>query len=281
MVKRVRVILLLSCVCMTVSAQDRGLLDSLFVPAYSRTIKYVVLVPADSKRETRYPVLYLLHGLYGNHTDWTTRTKLAEYSRSLPLIIVMPDAENSWYTNSWNDSSARFEDFIVRDLPGDVAGKYNADTTRQAIAGLSMGGYGALKLALKHPSKYFFAAGLSSAISVPRDIDARMRQYSNGVMIESLRKTFAGSPDSFLVANDVLALASRAKGTLPYFYLVHGIQDSYAPYLSAHRTLVETFQRRHIVYEYHEVPGEHNWVFWGKEIQPVLRRLMELLPPIR
>lgn len=274
-------ILLLSCVCMTVLAQDRGLLDSLLVPAYSRTIKYVVLLPADSKRETRYPVLYLLHGLYGNHTDWTTRTELAEYSLSLPLIIVMPDAENSWYTNSWNDSSARFEDFIVRDLPGDVAGKYNADTTRQAIAGLSMGGYRALKLALKHPSKYFFAAGLSSAISVPRDIDARMRQYSNGVMIESLRKAFAGSPDSFLVANDVLALASHAKGTLPYFYLVHGIQDSYAPYLSAHRTLVETFQRRHIVYEYHEVPGEHSWVFWGKEIQLVLRRLMELLPLTR
>jgi S-formylglutathione hydrolase FrmB len=256
-------------------------LDSLLVPTHGRTIKYVVLLPADSKSDTRYPVLYLLHGLYGSHTDWTTRTKLVECSASLPLIIVMPDAENSWYTNSWNDSSARFEDFVVRDLAGDVAAKYCADTTRQAIAGLSMGGYGALKFALKYPSKYIFAAGLSSAITIPRDIEARERQSLNPVMIESLHKAFAGSPESFLVANDVLALAAHAKGPLPYFYLVHGVQDSYPPYLLAHRALVEIFQSQHIVYEYHEVPGEHNWVFWDKEIQQVLSRLMELLPPGR
>jgi putative tributyrin esterase len=259
-------------------AGDRQRLDSLFAPSVGRTMKYVVLLPAERDPGKRYPVLFLLHGLYGNHTDWTSRTRLAEYSGSLPILIVMPDAENSWYTNAWNDTLGRFEDFIARDLPSEVANKYGADTSCQAIAGLSMGGYGALKIGLKYPQKFFFAAGLSSAITVPREYDDRAKSNASGVMIESLRKAFGGGSTSFLAANDVLSLAGVVRGRLPFFYMVHGVGDGYTAFLPAHRVLAETFRSRNVPYEYHEVQGEHSWVFWDREIQPVLHRLMELLP---
>ena len=89
--------------------------------ALGRAMKYRVLLPADyATSQRRYAVLYLLHGLGGDYKDWTTRTNLAEYSRTLPLIIVMPDGENSWYTNAANAPEERFEDYILTDLQADV-----------------------------------------------------------------------------------------------------------------------------------------------------------------
>ncbi|MDQ3421267.1 MAG: alpha/beta hydrolase-fold protein [Acidobacteriota bacterium] len=144
---------------------------SLQSAALGRTMKYRVLMPADyATSQRRYPVLYLLHGLGGDYKDWTTRTNLAEYSRTLPLIIVMPDGENSWYTNAANAPEERFEDYILTDLQADVAAKYRTINSRhgRTIAGLSMGGYGALKMALRRPGAFAVAASFSGAFSASR-----------------------------------------------------------------------------------------------------------------
>ena len=78
--------------------------DTVTSAALGKAMRYRVLVPENyAASQRRYPVLYLLHGLNGDYMDWTTRTNLAEYSRALPLIIVMPDGTNSWYTNSAAD----------------------------------------------------------------------------------------------------------------------------------------------------------------------------------
>ena len=87
-------------------------------------MKYLVLLPQGYDTSMRrYPVLYLLHGLTGDYKDWSTRTNLAEYSKTIPLIIVMPDAGNSWYTNA-ADGASKFEDYIATELPADVVQKY-------------------------------------------------------------------------------------------------------------------------------------------------------------
>ena len=127
-------------------------------------MKYRVLLPAEyESSQRRYPVLYLLHGLGGDYRDWTTRSNLAEYSRTLPLIIVMPDGRNSWYTNALDTPADRFEDYILTDLQADVVRKYRTINSRygRTIAGLSMGGYGALKMALKRPAAFSVAASFS------------------------------------------------------------------------------------------------------------------------
>src|SRR5215216_4128335 len=98
--------------------------------ALGREMKYRVLLPSGyDMSPKRYPVLYLLHGLGGNYTDWTMRTNLAEYSRSFALIIVMPDGENSWYTNTL-DGVSKFEDYITTDLPADVVRKFRTVNSR-------------------------------------------------------------------------------------------------------------------------------------------------------
>ena len=128
--------------------------------ALDRTMKYLVLLPQGYDTSLRrYPVLYLLHGLTGDYKDWSTRTNLAEYSKTVPVIIVMPDAGNSWYTNA-ADGTSKFEDYMPTELPADVVQKYRTINSRhgRTIAGLSMGGYGALKLALKRPARSRWSA---------------------------------------------------------------------------------------------------------------------------
>ncbi len=124
--------------------------------ALGKTMKYRVLLPSGyGATLRRYPVLYLLHGLAGDYTDWTTRTNLADYTRPLGLIVVMPDGGNQWYTNA-DDGSARYEDWLAADLPADVVKKFRTINSRygRSIAGLSMGGYGALRIGMKRPDVY-------------------------------------------------------------------------------------------------------------------------------
>ena len=150
-------------------------IDSFYAPSLGKFRRVAVMTPQSFEPAYRYPVLYLLHGYDGNHTDWTRRTKLSEYVRGVQLIIVMPDGENSWYVNSPTDPTMKYEDFLTRDLPAYIRGRYSIDTTRQAIAGLSMGGYGAIMLTLRHPDMFKFAGGLSSAITAPRDLQERQK----------------------------------------------------------------------------------------------------------
>jgi S-formylglutathione hydrolase FrmB len=99
--------------------------------------------------------------------DWSTRTDLATIARSVPLVIVMPEGENAWFTNA-ADKGPRFEDYIADDMVKDVESKYRVIRSRygRAIAGLSMAGYGALKMGLRHPGTFVAAAGFSSALGV-------------------------------------------------------------------------------------------------------------------
>jgi S-formylglutathione hydrolase FrmB len=104
----------------------------------------------------RYPVLYLLHGHDGGHRNWLERTNLLEYTAALPLIVVLPDAGNSWYNNSFARPEEKFEDYIAKDVPSFIDLNFRTLTFREAryVAGLSMGGYGALKLGMKYPGRF-------------------------------------------------------------------------------------------------------------------------------
>src|SRR6266699_6773087 len=114
---------------------------------------YRVIIPRDYATGGRVPVIYLLHGLYGDYQNWDTRTGLENYVQNFHLLIVMPDADDSWYTNSATIPADKFEDYIATDLISEIDEKYRTIGERhaRAIAGLSMGGYGAVKLGMKYP----------------------------------------------------------------------------------------------------------------------------------
>ena len=125
------------------------------------TLPYNVILPVDYEASptTRYPVLYLLHGLTGHYTDWVAKTNVANYAAHLPLIIVMPEGNNGWYTDSASVPTDKYESYILQELIPDVQRRYHTieDRSGRAIAGLSMGGYGAIKFGLKSPGMFIFA----------------------------------------------------------------------------------------------------------------------------
>jgi len=136
--------------------------------ALNRDMQYRTIVPVNVAPDQKVPVLYLLHGGGGGFHDWSNYSDVARYAER-GLILVMPEGNSSYYTNSADHPQDRYEDYIVHDLIADVEHRFPALSGRanRAIAGVSMGGFGAVVLALKHPDLFVFAGGLSSALDVP------------------------------------------------------------------------------------------------------------------
>lgn len=246
--------------------QQQRLQDRVFHSAsLDRQVHYRILLPAGYEGSLRrYPVLYLLHGWHGDYRNWSTLTNLAQYAESLPILIVMPDAGDSWYTNSVAAPRDKFETYIVQDLIEEVDQNWRTlpSAYGRAIAGLSMGGYGAVKFALKHPDKFKFAGSLSGAFNATQ---AELRQ-SRSDLAPSLDAAFG---DQLPEAEDVFRLAERADSTADqYYYIDCGNRD--VDFVQANRAFVALLARYKASYEYHEVPGGHNWEYWDKRLPDLL-----------
>ena len=258
-------------------AQPLVRVDSFFMPSLGRTKKLSVLLPANYDPLKRYPVLYLLHGFTGVHEDWWKRTKLQQYVKDIPMIVVMPDAENSWYVDSFTEPNEQFETYLVKDIPHYVQTMYSVDSTRQGIAGLSMGGFGALMLGLRHPSHFEFVGSLSGAIAFPRGMNDTTRPAERA-LLPSLKRVFGEKTSGFRNAHDVFLLYRQtSKDSLPYIYMAIGIQDGYRTFLPANRAFTDLLRTYGAAYEYHETQGGHNWQFWDNEIQPLIIRMRAVL----
>ena len=278
--KLLLLLLTLVTTCETTLAQTAAkpsrLREELFhSSALGREMKYRVLVPqAYEGSLQRYPVLYLLHGLTGDYKDWTTRTNLAEYTRALPLIVVMPDGENQWYTNA-ADGSARFEDFITTDLPANVVSKYRTVNSRygRSIAGLSMGGYGALKIALKRPAQFVVVGSFSGAFGVT--MEGKYDRMIASAKAPPLAQIFGAADSDTRKQNDLLLLAPALKPAgAPYIYIDCGTSDTL---LAENRAVVAAIHAAGAAYEYHEVAGAHSWDYWDRRIREFLPLLMKRL----
>ncbi len=151
-------------------------------PAVGRTMKYNILLPRDYESSSqRYPVLYLLHGLTQNYTAWGLSNGSPYYAGLYDdLIVVMPDAGNSWYVNWAPNEDGRpnnWEDHIVQDVISHVDWNFRTIARREgrAIAGLSMGGYGAITLGLRNPEMFISIGSTSGALEYGRQGAARLR----------------------------------------------------------------------------------------------------------
>jgi putative tributyrin esterase len=224
----------------------------------------VVLLPADyTSSGRRYPVLYLLHGLWGSHRDWLTRTDLLRATAGLPLIVVLPDAGDSWYVNSATEPEQRFEDYIGRDVVAWADATFRTLPRREArfIAGLSMGGFGAVRLGLKYPARFAVAGSFSGAFG-------GLRQDPEH---ESIPAAFGppGSPPR-AERHVIERIAAAEPASLPYIYLDCGTADRL---LAGSREVAAALQARGAAYEYHEVPGAHDWAYWDRRLPALLRLL--------
>jgi S-formylglutathione hydrolase FrmB len=242
-----------------------------------RELPYIVVLPPGyhASSSTRYPVLYLLHGLGGHYRDWTTRTNVADYAAQYRIIVVTPEGNDSWYVDSAAVASDKYEFYILNELIPDVESHYRAIQSRygRAIAGLSMGGYGAVKFGLKHPEQFVFAGSMSGAFSVTKQSDA---DRGNGWDL----RAFGPIDSPTRKANDVFEIARAVNAdrvaSLPYFYFDCGTED--APFIfKSNRELAEVFSQKKIKYEYRELPGDHSWGYWDQQVQEVLKIVAQKL----
>jgi putative tributyrin esterase len=235
-----------------------------YSPSLDRDMHYLVLLPHDYANGSSFAVLYLLHGLYGDYQNWDTRTGIEGYAQTISFLIVMPDADNSWYTNSASVPRDKFEDYITKDLISEIDAKYRTirEKRGRAIAGLSMGGYGAVKLAIRHPELFAFSGSLSGAFNAPRNLD-RLRPEFGAKLVE----VFGSAKNDARKQNDIFLLLNTAN-EYPYFYLACGTADFF---LDTNRALAAQLSSQNVPHEYHETAGGHTWEYWDSALPALLQ----------
>jgi len=222
-----------------------------------------VILPQPAR--SRYPVLYLLHGLSDDHTTWLRRTSIERYVDALGLAVVMPAVHRSFYADMAHGN--RYWAFVSQELPALAGGFFPISQQRDEtfVAGLSMGGYGAFKLALSFPQRFAAAASLSGALDQAGDMEYAEPVWRAEMenMFNDLGK-FAGS------SNDVMHLARRlakSAGPKPRLYQCCGTEDFLYDQNLRFRDQARALG---LNLTYEEGPGEHEWGYWDRMIQRVL-----------
>lgn len=288
-------------------AAGRVVADSFWSQALGIRKQLVVWLPPSYAMapSQRYPVAYYLHGVWGDETDWTRHGHLAQTLDSLvaagmpEMIVVMPDGDDGWYT-TWNwlgdwagcrrDPPRRnepadrycvpwphYDDYIARDLVSYIDRGYRtrADRAHRGIAGLSMGGYGAISLALAYPDVFSAAASHSGVVApllgaspqgadtarYARDIADLRGRYSEALW-STLMPAF-GKDIPAWTARDPLHLVQqlvmRGLSYLPLLYLDCGADD---PFVTQSRYFARAARANGISTTYIESPGAHDWPYW-------------------
>lgn len=239
-----------------------------------KVLPYNVILPADYRvsTATRYPVIYLLHGWAGHYSDWLTRTNIADDAAQYRMIVVTPEGNDGWYTDSATVVSDKYESYILQELISDVQRRYRTIESRygRGIAGLSMGGYGALKFGLKSPGTFVFAGSLSGALAAPTWTEADLKSFKG--INDSLIAAFGPRDSSQRKANDIFEIArgmsaSRA-AALPYFYFDCGTEDFF---LGVNERFAALLTEKKIPHEFRELPGAHSWQYWDQQVKELLK----------
>lgn len=234
----------------------------------NRNMQYRVILPNIIPNQQKLSVAYLLHGGGGNYQDWSNYSDVAKYAES-GLILVMPEAGSSYYTNAVDRPEDRYEDYIVKDLIADVESKFPAASQREkrAIAGVSMGGYGAIKLALVYPELFVFAGGMSPAIDVP----SRPFSIKRWGQWRAHRAIFGPWGGEVQHKNDPFVVAGTVDPkNVPYIFLTCGEQEGL---LSSNKRLSRLLATRHFQFESDFGPGSHDWNQWNGRLPKLFQAL--------
>ncbi|HCE45827.1 MAG TPA: esterase [Lentisphaeria bacterium] len=217
-------------------------------------------------RQKKHPVLYLLHGMSDDHTIWLRRTSIERYVSELGLAVVMPGVNRSYYTDM--ACGPKYWTFISEELPEIVNSFFPISEKREDTfaAGLSMGGYGAFKLALRQPERFAAAASLSGALDAAYLYEnwPERGQEMNVIFGKKISGT-----DNDLVA--VSAKLAKSKEPKPMLFQCCGTEDFLYKDNLRFRDHINSLGAFKLKYE--EGPGTHEWGYWDTNIQKVLKWL--------
>ena len=247
--------------------------------ALRRNTRLGIIFPEESEDVTlEYPgspkVLYLLHGLGGNSDEWVRFTKIEYYAKKYNFIVIMPEVDRSFYCDQ--TAGSRYFSYIADDLPGICHSWFRLDTRRENtfIAGESMGGYGAVKIGLRRPSRFGAIASLSGVLDYP----ALIRQVVRGEWTDMEPGEFHFLHGTTKVAgteDDVIALVRQAASdpNRPRLLQLCGTEDFLYENNQRFRSAAEEAGYGHV---YMEAPGEHAWPYWDRAIQQAIRFFLGL-----
>lgn len=238
-----------------------------------REMPYRIILPVGysepANASKRYPVIYLLHGLFGHFDNWTDKTKIKDYAAGHDFIIVNPEGGDGWYTDSATIPNDKYESYLIKELIPEIDKKFRTRTDRdhRAIAGLSMGGYGSIKFGLRYPELFSIAGSFSGALDGP------LRGQDHKNYRPSIMSVFGPDNAPIRKANDVFTMvrelgAERLK-VLPYFYISCGTED--AVNFDLNRDFANLLVEKKIPHEYRHFPGAHTWSVWDTEVEEFLR----------
>ena len=237
--------------------------------ALQRTVPMNVILPTDrvaSMPKNGYKTLYLLHGLFGSYSGWVANTRIQQWAEEKNLAVVMPSGDNSFYID-WEQPNNAYGRFIGQELVELTRKMFPLSSRREDtfIAGLSMGGYGALHNGLTNSGTFSHIAALSSAVhlfEVPEDMPVPCLIGENWVFgdMKAARKTNKNP-------RVALAQLKAAGAPIPKIYMACGLQDSL---LLANQALKEYFRKEGVDLTYEETEGIHDWIFWDAQIRKVL-----------
>jgi putative tributyrin esterase len=243
-------------------------------------VNFYILLPQQTRKQIGtasvsnrgpFPTLWLLHGLSDDHTIWMRRTSIERYAAALNLAVVMPAAGRSFYQDMPN--GARYWTFLTEELPAICRAWFPLSAKREDnfTAGLSMGGYGALRMALAFPERYAAGASLSGAL----DMGLRLKDAhkEGGRMTkEELIGIFGQKLEFEGTDMDLFTLAKRvaAAGPKPRLFACCGTEDTLLEDNRAFHLHLEAMSLEHT---YEESAGTHEWGYWDAQIQRVLNWL--------
>lgn len=236
-----------------------------------QTQVYVLLPNKKEESNATYKTLWLLHGLSDNHTGWMRYTSIERYAKKYDLAVVMPNVDRSWYTDTAYD--ANYFSFVTKELPELCFRTFRQMSQRREdniVAGLSMGGYGAMKTALSYPEKYGACISLSGSF----DITRKGRPYN----IDEWRSIFGFDLESPLELegseHDLYALAAKTKAEgkeFPKIYMWCGTEDGL---ISVNRSFDQTLTELGVAHQFETSEGDHSWKWWDLHIQGALEWIL-------
>ena len=238
--------------------------------ALFRTVPMNVILPADrfdadtdsylNKPDRKYKTLYLLHGLLGNYTDWVSKTRIQTWAEEKNLAVVMPSGDNSFYFKSrtpWND----YGTFIGEELVDITRRMFPLSDKREDtfIAGLSMGGYGALRNGIVYSNTFSHVVGLSSAIHLFEDLS----EEANIGLFDNLKEAAESNLNPKVAVKEMLDEGRK----IPGIYMSCGRNDDL---LSVNEDFRDYLKEKGIDVTWDEEDAGHEWYFWDSQIKKVL-----------
>jgi len=218
-----------------------------------------VIIPEQCREDI--PVVLLLHGHSGKQDEWLRNAPIERYAKDYQMAMVMPSGQKSWFCDM--KYGEKYYTYITQELMKYVRAIFPITQKREKtfVAGLSMGGYGALKIALAESDRFAACGALSGAV----DIHARFalgNRHEDGVCIwgENYLDVIPGSVDDTYELTRRLEAEGRPK---PWIYQACGTEDKR---LHENHLFRDFIQDRGYVYEYFEGPGKHDWIFWNTHI---------------